>query len=143
MGGDSLQPFFDRKEKGHFVLCRTSNPGSSDLQTLKTQQGRSIYQEVARLALGPWNRNQNIGLVVGATQVPELQELRDKHPEAWFLIPGVGAQGGAIDDVLKATKQNIIINSSRGILYASSGKDYLQAAQSVAQGLQKAMAPYF
>ncbi|SMO63658.1 orotidine-5'-phosphate decarboxylase [Halorubrum cibi] len=125
MGRDSLQPFLDREERGVFVLCRTSNPGGSDLQDLELGSGEPLYERVAALA-DVWNANGNVGLVVGATTPDELAEVRAIVPEIPFLVPGVGAQGGdaeaAVDHGL-ATYPEVdvdvgLVNSSRGIVFA-------------------------
>jgi len=125
LGGDSLQPFLDRAESGVFVLCRTSNPGGADLQTLELALGEPLYERVAALA-DTWNEHDNVGLVVGATTPEELEEVRETVPGIPFLVPGVGAQGGdaaaAVEHGLAAREGvNVdvgLINSSRGIIFA-------------------------
>jgi len=125
LGRDSLQPFLDREEKGVFVLCRTSNPGGSDLQDLELASGEPLYERVAALADG-WNANRNVGLVVGATTPDELAAVREVVPELPFLVPGVGAQGGdteaAVEHGLAAhpeTDADVgLVNSSRGVIFA-------------------------
>jgi orotidine-5'-phosphate decarboxylase len=149
MGGDTLSPFTDRRDKGVFVLCRTSNPGASELQNIKPAgSDRALYYHVAMKAMGDWNSHDNIGLVVGATAIEELRELRADFPEAWFLIPGIGAQGGDLQAVLEYGCQTAgtgggIVNSSRSILYASSGPDFAEAAREEAHKLQAIMKNYF
>ena len=127
LGRDSLEPFLDYDEKGVFVLCRTSNPGSSDLQSLLTTAPTPggapmpLYQRVALMAI-EWNGRGNAGLVVGATQADELQWVREHCPSMPLLIPGVGAQGGdlaaAVRGGVDANGELAIINSSREVLYA-------------------------
>ena len=137
MGGDTVEPFSRDKDKGVFVLCRTSNPGAEQTQNLTTSEGSPYYQYIAERVLGEWNGNNNIGLVVGATAVTELRNLRSHFPHAWFLVPGVGAQGGDLASVvsygLRAEGQGLIINSSRSILYASSGEDFADQASQKAK----------
>ncbi len=143
MGFDSVQPYLKHHEKGAFLLCRTSNPGGDDLQNqrLASVDGQPLlYEHVARLAQGPWNLNGQLGLVVGATYPKEIERVRALAPTLPLLIPGVGAQGGDAAATVKAAMSGpqgdapgrIIVNSSRAILYASSGPDYTQAARRVA-----------
>lgn len=144
MGFDSVQPYLQYHGKGAFLLCRTSNPGGDDLQNqrLATIDGEPrLYEHVARLAQGPWNLNGQLGLVVGATYPAEIERVREIAPTLPLLIPGVGAQGGDAVATVKAglrasgteTSGPIIVNSSRAILYASSGADFAEAARRVAQ----------
>ena len=145
MGFDSLQPYLKYHGKGAFLLCRTSNPGGDDLQNqrLSSIEGAPLlYEHVARLAQGPWNQNGQLGLVVGATYPAEIERVRAVAPTEPLLIPGVGAQGGDPVATVKAgwrgvahgqgdfeTAAPIIVNSSRAILYASSGADFAKAAR--------------
>ncbi|WP_198674793.1 orotidine-5'-phosphate decarboxylase [Rhodoferax ferrireducens] len=146
MGFDSVQPYLTYHGKGAFLLCRTSNPGGDDLQNqrLSSIEGSPLlYEHVARLAQGPWNLNGQLGLVVGATYPAEIERVRVVAPTLPLLIPGVGAQGGDAVATVKAgwrgvvgangavgeTLAPIIVNSSRAILYASSGEDFAQAAR--------------
>jgi uridine monophosphate synthetase len=101
LGKDSIEPFLTDQEKGVFLLCKTSNPGSGDLQDLRLEAGELLYERVARLAQ-QWNTKNNIGLVVGATQPEALAKVRAAAPDMWFLAPGVGAQGGDLETALKA-----------------------------------------
>ena len=145
MGRDSLEPFLTQKDKGIFVLCRTSNPKAGEFQNLKSD-GQPLYNRVAEKALTEWNTNKNIGLVVGATALKELQNLRRRFPEAWFLIPGIGAQGGDLLKVIqygKSNKGGLIINSARAILYAGKGFDYAEKAGEAARAMQTEMKPHF
>lgn len=139
MGFDSVQPYLKYQGKGAFLLCRTSNPGGDDLQNqrLASVEGSPLlYEHVARLAQGPWNLNGQLGLVVGATYPNEIERVRQIAPRVPLLIPGVGAQGGDAQATVKAgwrADADIIVNSSRAILYASSGADFEQAARRVAE----------
>ena len=135
MGFDSVTPYLKYHGKGAFLLCRTSNPGGDDLQNqrLASVEGQPLlYEHIARLAQGPWNLNGQLGLVVGATYPAEIERVRAVAPTVPLLIPGVGAQGG---DALATVKAGwrpgapIIVNSSRAILYASSGADFADAAR--------------
>jgi len=143
MGFDSVQPYLKYEGKGAFLLCRTSNPGGDDLQNqrLATVDGQPLlYEHVARLAQGPWNLNGQLGLVVGATYPAEIERVRELAPTLPLLIPGVGAQGGDAVATVRAgyrrqgdaTTGPVIVNSSRAILYASSGEDFAAAARSEA-----------
>ena len=140
MGFDSVEPYLKYHGKGAFLLCRTSNPGGDDLQSqrLSSVPGEPLlYEHVARLAQGPWNLNGQLGLVVGATYPAEIERVRAIAPTMPLLIPGVGAQGGDAAATVRAgwrgdaqtTVAPIIVNSSRAILYASSGADFAQAAR--------------
>lgn len=135
MGFDSVQPYLKYHGKGAFLLCRTSNPGGDDLQNqrLATVAGEPLlYEHIAQLAQGPWNLNGQLGLVVGATYPAEIERVRELAPTVPLLIPGVGAQGGdALATVRAGWRDNgpIIVNSSRAVLYASSGADFVQAAR--------------
>lgn len=143
MGFDSVQPYLKHHGKGAFLLCRTSNPGGDDLQNqrLASVEGQPLlYEHVARLAQGPWNLNGQLGLVVGATYPAEIERVRELAPTLPLLIPGVGAQGGDAVATVRAglrtdgitTTGPIIVNSSRAILYASSGDDFAEAARRAA-----------
>ncbi len=143
MGRDSIEPFTAYAEKGVIVLCRTSNTGSGEFQLTKSEQGEPLFMQVARQAAGPWNLNRNILLVMGATYPSELRSVRQAYPEVPFLIPGVGAQGGKIDEVIEAGRTQdgwgMLINASRSILYASSDANFGQAARGEAQLLTTQM----
>ena len=140
MGFDSLQPYLKYHGKGAFLLCRTSNPGGDDLQNqrLASIPGQPLlYEHIARQAQGPWNLNGQLGLVVGATYPTEIERVRAVAPTVPLLIPGVGAQGGDALATVKAgwravnghTTAPIVVNSSRAVLYASSGPDFAAAAR--------------
>jgi len=129
LGKDSIEPFIQNPEKGIFLLCKTSNPGSGDLQDLilakvpKPSQGLHLYEHVAKLAQ-TWNTKNNIGLVVGATHVDAMKRVRAAAPDLWFLAPGVGAQGGELESALQAglrkDGKGMLIPISRGISRAES-----------------------
>ncbi|MCK5540377.1 MAG: orotidine-5'-phosphate decarboxylase [Deltaproteobacteria bacterium] len=142
LGGDSLEPFLNYAEKGVVILCRTSNPGGGDLQGLEID-GEALYLKLARLAATSWNKNQNILLVVGATWPDELAKVRKIVGEIPLLVPGIGAQGGDLEAVLKAgldgEGRGLVINSSRGIIYASSGDDFAAAARRASLELRDAI----
>ncbi len=134
MGFDSLEPFLTYKDKGVFMLCLTSNPGAADFQK------PDLFKKVADKAAG-WNRTHgNIGLVVGATNSADIAEVRTRTPGIPFLVPGVGAQGGSIKDVMdygaRTADDICIINSSRGILFASGEKDFSEAARTATKKLR-------
>ena len=139
LGRDALDPFLDRTEKGVIILCRTSNPGAIDIQDLELN-GEKLYRIVARKAAREWNRNGNVLLVVGATYPQELGEIRSLTGNMPFLVPGIGAQGGDIEKAVVNGKdekgRGMIINSSRGIIYAGKGKDFAQAARTAALRLK-------
>jgi orotidine-5'-phosphate decarboxylase len=124
MGADSVQPFLARSDRGAIILCRTSNPGARDFQDLMVD-GLPLYRRVAERAARDWNGLQNLMLVVGATYPAEMAELRCSHPNLSFLVPGIGAQGGDLDGTLAAGLNSqgagLLINSSRGIIYAGGG----------------------
>jgi orotidine-5'-phosphate decarboxylase len=139
MGFDSVEPYLRYPGKGAFLLCRTSNPGGDDFQNqrLASVDGQPLlYEHIARLAQGPWNKNGQLGLVVGATYPAEIERVRAIAPQVPLLIPGVGAQGGDAAATVKAGWRQdgpIIVNSSRAILYASNGADFAAAARHEAQ----------
>lgn len=143
MGLDSIEPFLQWSEKGVFILCRTSNPGGSDLQFLTLENGQPLYLYLAELIARHWDKQQQCGLVVGATFPDEIRAVRAVVGDMPLLIPGIGAQGGDIARTVAAgadqQQQGMLINSSRAILYASQGEDWLQAAQQVAQSTRDAI----
>ncbi|HEX6363423.1 MAG TPA: orotidine-5'-phosphate decarboxylase [Albitalea sp.] len=140
MGFDSLEPYLRYADKGLILLCRTSNPGGSDLQAQKLASGELVYEHIARLAAGPWNTTGQLGLVVGATYPAEIARVRELAPTLPLLIPGVGAQGGDAAATVRAgwrrhdgrTVGPIIVNSSRAVLYAGGGEDFAEAARRAA-----------
>jgi orotidine-5'-phosphate decarboxylase len=148
MGFDSIEPYLHYADKGLILLCRTSNPGGSDLQAQKLEGGDRLFERIARLAAGAWNRNGQLGLVVGATYPAEIEQVRQLAPTLPLLIPGIGAQGGDAAATVRAgwrgaagqTTGPIIVSSSRAILYASSGDDFASAARTAAQATRQALA---
>ncbi len=148
LGFDSVQPFLDYRDRGVFLLCKTSNVGSGDFQDLQcvTQDGTfPLYQVVARKA-AEWNSAGNVGLVVGATYPEELANVRQLVPEMPLLIPGVGAQAGDLEKTVKfgadSNGELAVINSSRQVIQASLGADWREAARAAAAGLRDAINSY-
>ena len=145
LGYDGILPFLDRKDKGIIVLCRTSNPSAKDFQDwtiTHPQLGQiPLYQAVAYQAATKWNQNNNCCLVVGATYPQEASQVRKIAPDLPFLIPGIGKQGGDVKKAVDASKDKnnagMIINSSRGIIFASEGDNFVSAARLAAQKLDK------
>jgi len=142
LGYDSIKPFLEYEDKGVLILCRTSNPGSADFQSLCFEaDGKSspLFELVADKA-EQWNEYGNIGLVVGATYPEELKLIRQQHPDMPLLIPGIGAQGGDLEKAVRygtdANGKKAIINSSRQIIYASKGDDFATAAHQAAAELR-------
>ncbi len=135
LGTDSVAPYFELGG-GVIALCRTSNPGGDDLQSL-VAEGRPVYAHVARLVADDWSRRGDCGLVVGATHPQELADVRTIAPDLPLLVPGVGAQGGDAATVVEhgadATGRGLIVNSSRAVLYASGGADFAEAARAEAE----------
>ena len=136
MGFDSIEPYMRYAGKGLILLCRTSNPGGSELQAQRLADGDELlYERIARLAAGEWNRGGQLGLVVGATYPREVARVRELAPTLPLLIPGIGAQGGDAEATVRAgwrPQAPIIVSSSRAVLYAGSGDDYAAAARTVA-----------
>jgi orotidine-5'-phosphate decarboxylase len=152
-GLDSIEPYMRYDGKGLILLCRTSNPGGSDLQAQRLANGDFLYEHIARLAAGPWNRTGQLGLVVGATYPDEIARVRELAPTLPLLIPGVGAQGGDAAATVRsgwratdgATTGPILVNASRSVLYAGAGPDFADAARRAAiatrDALNRARAP--
>lgn len=146
LGTDALHPFLERADKGIIILCRTSNPGAVDIQDQEIK-GEKLYSIIAKKALYDWNYNGNILLVVGATYPEELAEIRAiTGNDIPFLVPGIGTQGG---DIKKAVRNGrtqdgtgMIINSSRGIIYADDGKHYAERAREEALRLRDEINKY-
>lgn len=134
MGYDGVEPFLRREDRGIFFLGLTSNPGARDFEYLELANGKRFYEQMTD-TVREWNgAKQNCGLVVGATKPEELRALRERAPELPFLIPGVGTQGGSMEDVLSANGNGIaLINVSRGIAGASTGSDFAEAAAKAAE----------
>lgn len=141
LGHEATAPFLARKDKLIIVLCRTSNPGAGEFQDLTIERTgfRRLYEVVAHTVATTWNTNGNCGLVVGATAPDELHRVRKHAPNLPLLIPGIGAQGGDLEATVKAAGGNMLINSSRGIIFASSGSDYIDAARREALKLDAAI----
>lgn len=136
LGGESLQPFLARADKGAIIMCRNSNPGAGELQDLAIN-GRPLYEFMAEHITTQWNTNNNCMLVVGATAPAEAKRIRQiTGDDMWFLVPGVGSQGGSIQEAVESSVNSrgdgIVINSARGIIYASSSEDFAEAARSEA-----------
>ena len=142
LGGDSMQPWTRRAEKGAFVVCRTSNPGAVDLQDMRVEgdgSTRPLYEVVAERARG-WDEHANVGLVTGATYPAEMARLRELCPGMPFLVPGIGAQQGdlaaAVRAGLDADGRGLLVSASRGVTYASKGADFAEAARAEAARLR-------
>ena len=137
LGRDAAQPFLDRADKGAILLCHTSNPGAADLQDLsvaeKTGAARPLYQHLAEKVAREWNTHGNCALVVGATFPQQLATVRTIVGEMPLLVPGIGAQGGDVQAVVRSgatpAGNGLIISSSRAVLYASSASDFAAAAR--------------
>ncbi len=143
MGRDSVEPFLAYEDKHTILLALTSNPGAYDFQTEK-MEGEELYKNVIRSSK-TWKNGQNLMYVVGATKAEFLREIRKLVPESFLLVPGVGAQGGSLQEVCAyGMNQNVglLVNSSRGVLYASGGEDFAQAAAKKAEELQQEMANF-
>lgn len=134
MGEDSLSPFLDYTDKIHFILALTSNPGSHDFEKLEITSGKKLYQEVIQ-KVNEWNINKNCGIVFGATNLDELKENIKNFGDLFVLLPGVGAQGGDLQGIVKTFKQNsnnnYIVNVSRALLYASDSKDFAKISKQI------------
>jgi orotidine-5'-phosphate decarboxylase len=142
MGDDSVKPFLGFKNKWVILLAHTSNPGSSDFQLIESRvTGRKLYEEVL-VKSQEWGTPDQLMYVVGATQTEKVRSIRELAPNYFFLVPGIGAQGGDLGLVSKfgMNKQcGLIVNASRSIIYASSSSDFARAAQSEAEKIQKEM----
>jgi orotidine-5'-phosphate decarboxylase len=135
MGKDSIEPFLQFPGKWAIVLALTSNPGASDFQLLDVNQDQPLYEHVLMQAI-TWGTTDNLMFVVGATRPEYFRSIRRIAPEHFLLVPGVGAQGGSLEMVIengKSPKGGLLINNSRGILYAGSGKDYAEKAREAAE----------
>jgi len=145
MGRDSVDPYLAYPDKGVILLCRTSNPGGSDLQFLDVG-GEKLYERVARLAANEWNTSGQISLVVGATFPAEIARVRAIVGDMPLLVPGIGAQGGDIEATVSAGRtasgSGLMINSSRAILYAGKDAGFAAAARKVAQETRDAINLY-
>ena len=140
MGKDSIEPFLNYKEKKTILLALTSNIGSEDFQFLNTNDFK-LYEQVI-IKSKTWRGSKNLMFVVGATKSEHIKSIRELVPKSFLLVPGVGAQGGSISEVFKNAANDhigILINSSRAILYAGSGKDFLEKSILIAKSYQREM----
>ena len=141
MGKDSVEPFLEFKEKYTILLALTSNPGANDFQRIESK-GKPVYQSVLETAQ-QWENSDRLMYVVGATRADALQEIRQIVPDAFLLVPGVGAQGGSLKEVAQNglnDQVGLLVNSSRGIIYASQEDDFEAAARLAAKQIQQEMA---
>ncbi len=141
MGKDSVEPFLAFEEKYTILLALTSNPGSVDFQRIEAN-GTPVYQSVLKISQD-WEGSERLMYVVGATRAEALQEIRATVPDAFLLVPGVGAQGGSLSEVVHNglnSDVGLLVNSSRGIIYASQKEDFAEAAANAAKALQEEMA---
>ena len=146
LGREALEPFLARDDKGAVILCRTSNPGSGEFQDMLTD-GKKVFETVANSVAREWNTNKNCMLVVGATYPEEAAAIRQiVGDDLWFLVPGVGAQGGSVEATMRAAQNahgdGLIISSSRDIMFASSGADFAEAARAKAKALRSEINTY-
>ena len=143
MGEDSVKPFLIGEGKWVILLAHTSNPGSADFQLFGTAE-RKLFEEVI-VRSQKWASADQLMFVVGATRADRIREIRQLAPEHFFLVPGVGAQGGSLEEVSRQGMNKdcgLLVNSSRSIIYASGGKDFAEAARVEAQKLQREMDQY-
>ena len=144
MGRDSVEPFLELSNKWVVLLALTSNSGSQDFQSLELSNSRKLYQEVIETSK-TWGGLDSLMYVVGATQANSLDEIRKLVPDHFLLIPGIGAQGGSLEEVARYGMNascGLLVNSSRGILYSSTQEDFASAAQQAARKIQEDMARY-
>jgi orotidine-5'-phosphate decarboxylase len=145
LGRDSVQPFLDHADKGVILLCHTSNPGAADLQDLDVG-GKPLYQHVAQIVARDWNTHGNCALVTGATWPEQLAEVRALVGDVPLLVPGIGAQGGDVEAVVRHGRTSagtgLMINSSRAILYAGHGDDFAQSARQATMELRDTINRY-
>lgn len=145
LGSEAVRPFLDQQDKGIIILCRTSNPGAGEFQDLVVD-GKPLYQHVAANVVRDWNRNNNCLLVVGATYPADLAAVREIVGDMTLLIPGIGAQGAEVESTVKAglnsKKAGMIISSSRGIIFASTGADFAEKARVETQKLRDQINTY-
>ena len=142
MGSDSVTPFLKFKDKWAIVLVLTSNKGGLDFQKIEDKNGKQLFEQVLETSK-QWGSDENMMYVVGATRTEELLEIRAIIPNHFLLVPGVGAQGGSLKDVAKYGLNSdcgLLVNSSRGIIYAGNDVDFAQKAKVQAKKLQKEMA---
>jgi orotidine-5'-phosphate decarboxylase len=144
MGVDSVTPFLEFKDKVVILLVHTSNPGSADFQLFQSASGRKLYEEVI-VKSQAWGTPENLMFVVGATRADKIAEIRALAPNHFFLVPGVGTQGGDLAEVsrLGLTKDcGLLVNNTRGIIYASSGRDFAESARKEAVRTHEEMKRY-
>lgn len=146
LGGEALAPFLSRADKGAIVLCRTSNPGAGEFQD-QYIDGHKLFEHVAKMVASDWNGNSNCMLVIGATYPKEALAVRKiVGDDVWFLMPGIGAQGGSVEQIMAAAQNSrgtgLLINSSRGIIFASNGRDFAAAARAKAETLRDEINTY-
>ena len=138
MGSDSVTPFLEFKDKWAIVLALTSNKGGLDFQNIKNKSGKQLFEQVLETSQ-KWGTNNNMMYVVGATRYEQLSEVREIIPNHFLLVPGIGAQGGSLEEVAKYGMNDecgLLVNSSRGIIYASTEVDFAEKAREEAQKLQ-------
>ena len=141
MGEDSVKPFLGYEGKWVILLALTSNKGSHDFQMIKDTEGEQLFERVMRTAQ-TWATPDEMMFVVGATQGERFTDVRKVAPKSFLLVPGVGAQGGSLQDVCKygmIEDCGLLVNSSRGVIYVSKGKDFAEAAAKAAEEVQKEM----
>lgn len=136
MGRDSLTPFFERNDRGGIILCLTSNSGAADLQLQTLRSGERVFESVAYMIATLHADFGNCLAVVGATRGADIKAARNAMPGVFFLVPGVGAQGGDVKSVVRYAGADVLINASRSIIYASSQSDYAQQAAIAADALK-------
>jgi orotidine-5'-phosphate decarboxylase len=138
-GRDAIEPFTAYADRGVFIWCRSSNPGAADVQDLELADGKPLFEAVAERARD-WNERGNVALVAGATWPEQIERVREICPDQVILVPGVGAQQGALEAAthaaIDANGGGFLINASRGVTYASRGDDYAAAARKEAQRLR-------
>ena len=142
MGEDSVKPFLEFENKWAIVLALTSNKGGLDFQTIEDKNGKQLFEQVLETSQ-TYGTIENMMYVVGATRAEQLSEIRTIIPNHFLLVPGVGAQGGSVQEVAKYGMNSdcgLLVNSSRGIIYAGNGSDFAEEARIVAQKLQQEMA---
>jgi orotidine-5'-phosphate decarboxylase len=142
MGSDSVKPFLTQAEKWVILLALTSNEGAFDFETQELSKGGKLYEEVLRKS-SEWGNADNMMYVVGATKAEYLAEIRKIVPDHFLLVPGVGAQGGSLEEVVKYGMNadcGLLVNASRSILYASGGEDFAEKARAEARRMQEEMA---
>jgi orotidine-5'-phosphate decarboxylase len=146
LGGEALTPFLERSERGVFIVCRTSNPGSAELQDLRVKRtdgagDEPLFVVLARRVADEWNSNGNCGLVMGATYPGDLAQVRAVVGDLPVLVPGIGSQGGDLEATLRAGLDSqgcgLLISASRSVIYASSDLDFAQAARHQAKQLNQ------